>query len=118
LVAKQRSGYIADHLNKLSEQLLDIRPAVDAYITPNRVTRHLTAIADTSAPSTAASAMPAPVPIATGNPWFRSACLHACYRQRKRHHRERCTSHFPQVVAFLVAQRRFIEGITLTGLKG
>ena len=60
-MAKQRSGYIADHLDKLSEKLSDIRPAVDAYITPDRVARYLTAIADTPAPSTAASAMRAPV---------------------------------------------------------
>jgi hypothetical protein len=48
-MAKQRSGYIADHLNKLSEQLLDMRPAVDAYITPDR--SPVTAIADTPAPN-------------------------------------------------------------------
>ncbi|MEP7457452.1 hypothetical protein [Phyllobacterium sp. SB3] len=46
---------------KLSEQLRGMQPGVDAYITPERVARYLTAIADTPAPSTAASAMRAPV---------------------------------------------------------
>ena len=52
---------IADHLANLSEKLRDMQPGVDAYITPDRIARYLTAIADTPAPSTAATAMRAPV---------------------------------------------------------
>ena len=52
---------IADHLVQLSEKLREMQPGVDAYITPERIARYLTAIADTPAPSTAASAMRAPV---------------------------------------------------------
>ena len=49
------------HLDGLESTLARLRPAVDAHITPERIARYLTAIADTPAPSTTASAMRAPV---------------------------------------------------------
>ncbi len=52
---------IAMELDELVNKIGALRPAVDAHITPERVARYLTAIADTPAPSTAASAMRAPV---------------------------------------------------------
>lgn len=52
---------LADLLSKLDADIERLRPAVDAYITGERMARYLKAIADTPAPSTAASAMRAPV---------------------------------------------------------
>ena len=52
---------LADLLSKLDADVERLRPIVDAYITGERMARYLKAIADTPAPSTAASAMRAPV---------------------------------------------------------
>lgn len=49
------------YLDGFAERLAALRPAIDAHITPERMVRYLTAIADTPAPSTTASAMRAPV---------------------------------------------------------
>jgi hypothetical protein len=49
------------YLDGFAERLAALRPAIDAYITTERVARYLTAIADTPAPSTTASAMRAPI---------------------------------------------------------
>lgn len=52
---------LADLLSKLDADIQRLRPIVDAYITGERMARYLKAIADAPAPSTAASAMRAPV---------------------------------------------------------
>ena len=52
---------IQNRLASLTVRLNVLRPKVDAYITTERVARYLTAISDTPAPSTAASAMRAPI---------------------------------------------------------
>lgn len=52
---------LADLLSRLQADVERLRPTVDAYITGERMARYLKAIADTPAPSTAASAMRAPV---------------------------------------------------------
>ncbi|MDB5524094.1 MAG: hypothetical protein JWM58_1857 [Rhizobium sp.] len=52
---------IPDYLEGFAERLAALRPAIDAHITMERITRYVTAIADTPAPSTTASAMRAPV---------------------------------------------------------
>ncbi|MDQ0392924.1 hypothetical protein [Labrys monachus] len=49
------------HVDGLAARIEAIRPAVDAHITAERVARYLVAIAETPAPSTAASAMRVPV---------------------------------------------------------
>ena len=54
-------GSISADLEAIAARLAALRPAVDVHITPERVARYLTAIADTPAPSTTASAMRAPV---------------------------------------------------------
>jgi hypothetical protein len=48
-------------VDTLVSSIAALRPLVDAHITPDRVLRYLSALADTPAPSTAASAMRAPV---------------------------------------------------------
>ncbi len=55
------AGWPAMEFDGLAGKIAALRPAVDAHITSERVARYLTAIADTPAPSTAASAMRAPV---------------------------------------------------------
>jgi hypothetical protein len=48
-------------LDRLADGLAALRPKVDAHVTPERVIRYLTVIAETPAPSTTASDMRAPV---------------------------------------------------------
>jgi hypothetical protein len=48
-------------LERLADGLAALRPMVDAHVTPERIMRYVTAIAETPAPSTAASAMRTPV---------------------------------------------------------
>jgi len=52
---------LAAKLSGLAEEINRLRPAVDRHITAERVARYLRAIADTPAPSTAASAMRGPI---------------------------------------------------------
>ncbi len=52
---------LSSGLQNLGAEIDKLRPMVDRHITPDRVGRYLKAIADTSAPSTTASAMRAPV---------------------------------------------------------
>ncbi|MEW9804685.1 hypothetical protein [Mesorhizobium marinum] len=52
---------LAELLAKLEPDIERLRPLVDSYITGERIARYLKVLADTPAPSTAASAMRAPV---------------------------------------------------------
>lgn len=52
---------LASSLSRLADDIGRLRPAVDRHITGERMARYLTVIADTPAPSTAASAMRGPV---------------------------------------------------------
>lgn len=52
---------LASELSRLEHAIEALKPVVDSHITGERVARYLTAIANTPAPSTAASAMRTPV---------------------------------------------------------
>jgi hypothetical protein len=59
---RDASGYSrTGALEGLAVSIAALRPSIEAHITPERTLRYLTALADAPAPSTAASAMRAPV---------------------------------------------------------
>ena len=55
------ASHLASELSRLEHAIETLKPVVDSHITGERVARYLTAIANTPAPSTAASAMRTPV---------------------------------------------------------